>query len=138
MKRLIVSYMLVCAACWGVARAQIAINPDGTHSVIMGNVAINPDGTHSMVLGDILVNPNGTHSMIVGKTPKRFRRPAKAHEVTVEQWFASRLKKYDRRQRKMLRSRVRYVEPAQGIRYLLLDRAFRNIQMLGYDSKIKL
>jgi len=44
----------------------IAINPDGTHSVIVGNVAINPDGTHSVVVGNVAINPNGTHSIVAG------------------------------------------------------------------------
>lgn len=53
----------------GVTQAQIAINADGTHSVVMGNIVVNPNGTHSVVMGNIAIAPDGTHSIIVGKTP---------------------------------------------------------------------
>lgn len=49
-------------------KAQVVVNPDGTHSVVVGNVVVNPDGTHSVIAGNVIVNSNGTHSVIVGNT----------------------------------------------------------------------
>jgi len=49
-----------------VGRAQVVLNPDGSHSVVTGNVIVNQDGTHSVVAGNVVVNSNGTHSVIVG------------------------------------------------------------------------
>lgn len=51
-----------------MGKAQVVVNPDGTHSVVVGNVVVNPDGTHSVIAGNVIVNSNGTHSVIVGNT----------------------------------------------------------------------
>lgn len=47
-------------------RAQVVVNPDGSHSVLAGNVIVNPNGTHSVIAGNVVVNSNGTHSVIMG------------------------------------------------------------------------
>ena len=46
---------------------QVIINPDGTHSIDLGNgVVVNPNGTHSIKLENgIVVNPDGTHSIAI-------------------------------------------------------------------------
>jgi hypothetical protein len=49
-----------------VGRAQVVVNPDGSHSVLAGNVVVNPNGTHSVIAGNVVVNSNGTHSVIMG------------------------------------------------------------------------
>ncbi|WP_192350734.1 hypothetical protein [Algoriphagus sp. Y33] len=56
----------------GHGDSKIIVNPNGTHSVIMGSgtnkIIVNPDGTHSPIMGEgnskIIVNPNGTHSIL--------------------------------------------------------------------------
>ena len=67
MKQSVKSFLLFIAislACAELGKAQVIVNPDGTHSVLTGNVIVNADGTHSVLHGNILVNPNGTHSVI--------------------------------------------------------------------------
>lgn len=58
--------LITLLACSASAQAQVIVNPDGTHSVAMGNIIVNSDGTHSVRMGDVIVNPNGTHSVISG------------------------------------------------------------------------
>ena len=70
-----------------VTGQAIAINPDGTHSVVVGNVAINPDGTHSVVVGNVAINPNGTHSIVAGNVavnPNETHATANNRTGTVE------------------------------------------------------
>lgn len=49
-----------------MGKAQVVVNPDGSHSVVVGNVVVNPDGGHSVLVGNVIVNSNGTHSVITG------------------------------------------------------------------------
>jgi|GEM_PF-1768141 len=54
---------------YAIGQAQIVVNPDGSHSVVIGNIVVNPNGTHSVIMGNIVVNPNGTHSVLIGDPP---------------------------------------------------------------------
>lgn len=65
MKPFLVS-IAICFACAQLGKAQVIVNPDGTHSVVTGNVIVNPNGTHSVIHGNVIVNPNGTHSVLHG------------------------------------------------------------------------
>lgn len=58
--------ILVLFLAHHVGRAQVVVNPDGSHSVVTGNVIVNSNGSHSVLAGNIIVNSNGTHSVIAG------------------------------------------------------------------------
>ena len=57
----------------------IIVNPDGTHSTIIGSgstkTIVNPNGTHSTIIDNgskkTIVNPNGTHSIIIDNGSKK-------------------------------------------------------------------
>lgn len=66
MIRSILSTAFVLLLAHQVGRAQVVVNPDGSHSIVTGSVIVNPDGSHSVKSGNIIVNPNGTHSVIAG------------------------------------------------------------------------
>ncbi len=78
----------------GLYAQSVIVNPDGTHSVVLGQgdnkVVVNPNGTHSVIMGSgtsrIMVNPDGTHSQIIGEgNSKIIVNPNGTHSILFSQ-----------------------------------------------------
>jgi hypothetical protein len=48
----------------------VVVNPDGTHTIVLGSVIVHPNGQHSVVhttgAHSVVVGPDGRHTVIVG------------------------------------------------------------------------
>lgn len=72
MKKLLLLMALFFSSNYTFSQS-VVINPDGTHSVVVGSgsvrTAINSNGTHSTIIGhgtvSTVVNSNGTHSTLL-------------------------------------------------------------------------
>lgn len=64
MKQLTIIFVLIFSVF--VLRAQIIINPDGTHGIIAGQHVHNSDGTLSVIHGNHLIHQSGKISVIYG------------------------------------------------------------------------
>jgi hypothetical protein len=91
-------FIAICLACAELGKAQVIVNPDGTHTVVTGNVIVNPNGTHSVLNGNILVNPDGTHSVIPLTAPSGNLLNKTSGNVNNQfgQWFIKLFTKKDR------------------------------------------
>lgn len=89
-------FILICTLfiSRSVKAQSVIVNPDGTHSVLMGTgstqILVNSDGTHSTVIDNggatkTVVNPNGTHSIIIdnGGNTKTIVNPNGSHTTVI-------------------------------------------------------
>lgn len=96
-------FAVVCLASAQLSKAQVIVNPDGTHSVLTGNVIVNPNGTHSVLHGNVLVNPDGTHAILPITAPSGNMLNHNSGNVTSQfgLWFVKLFAKKDRNKVKL-------------------------------------
>lgn len=64
MKQLLIFCVLILSVV--VLKAQIIVNPDGTHGIVAGQHVHNSDGTLSVIHGNHLIHQSGGISVIHG------------------------------------------------------------------------
>jgi hypothetical protein len=96
-------FVVVCLASAQLGKAQVIVNPDGTHAVLTGNVIVNPNGTHSVLHGNILVNPDGTHAVLPITAPSGNMLNHNSGKVTSQfgQFFVKLFAKKDKNKVKL-------------------------------------